>query len=81
MPLFIRDDTVDALATKLQAATGSKTKTDAVRLALEHELQRVRERLPARERAAASIAIARTMGPGGGAFDMKRFTDELWGDI
>ncbi|WP_424578690.1 type II toxin-antitoxin system VapB family antitoxin [Bradyrhizobium sp. USDA 241] len=53
----------------------------AVRLALEHELQRVREKQPASERAAASIAIARTMGPGGGSFDMKTFTDDMWGDI
>jgi antitoxin VapB len=81
MPLFIRNDDVDALATKLQAATRTKTKTEAVRLALEHELQRVREKLPASERAAASIAIARTMGPGGGTFDMKAFTDEMWGGI
>jgi antitoxin VapB len=81
MPLFIRDDEVDALATKLQAVTKTKTKTEAVRLALEHELQRVREKQPASERAAASIAIARTMGPSGGSFDMKAFTDEMWGDI
>ncbi|UGY30384.1 type II toxin-antitoxin system VapB family antitoxin (plasmid) [Bradyrhizobium barranii subsp. apii] len=81
MPLFIRDDDVDALAAKLQAATKSRTKTEAVRLALEHELQRVREKQPASERAAASIAIARTMGPGGGSFDMKTFTDDMWGDI
>ncbi|MGC0387807.1 hypothetical protein ABIF91_000161 [Bradyrhizobium sp. USDA 241] len=52
-----------------------------MRLALEHELQRVREKQPASERAAASIAIARTMGPGGGSFDMKTFTDDMWGDI
>jgi antitoxin VapB len=81
MPLFIRDDVVDALATKLQAVTRTKTKTEAVRLALEHELQRIREKLPASERAAASIAIARTMGPAGGEFDMKAFTDEMWGGL
>lgn len=81
MPLFIRDDDVDALAIKLQAATRTKTKTEAVRLALEHELQRIREKMPASQRVAASIAIARTMGPGGGDFDMKTFTDEMWDEI
>ena len=37
MPLFIRDDQVDDLASRLQAMTGARTKTEAVRLALEHE--------------------------------------------
>ncbi len=41
MLLYIRDDAVDALAAKVQAATGLRTKTDAVRLALEHELTRI----------------------------------------
>lgn len=81
MPLFIRNDEVDALATALQAALGTTTKTEAVRLALEHELQRIREKLPAAERAAASIAIARTMGSGSGTFELKTFTDEMWGGI
>jgi antitoxin VapB len=33
MPLYIRDDEVDALAVKVQAVTGARTKTDAVRTA------------------------------------------------
>ena len=81
MALFIRDEGVEALVVKLQAATRAKTKIEAVRQALEHELQRVRDKQPASERAAASIAIARTMGHGGGSFDMKSFTDEMWGGI
>ena len=38
MSLYIRDDAVDALAVQLQQATGAKTKTEAVRAALEHSL-------------------------------------------
>lgn len=40
MPLNIRNDEVNRLATDLAARTGT-TKTEAVRRALEHELQRV----------------------------------------
>ena len=40
MPLNIRNDDVNRLATDLAARTGT-TKTEAVRRALEHELQRV----------------------------------------
>lgn len=39
MPLYIRDDRVSALAARLAEVRGV-TKTEAVRLALEHELDR-----------------------------------------
>jgi antitoxin VapB len=84
MPLYIRDDEVDALAVKVQEITKSRTKTEAVRLALEHELQRQKEALPLSERLAKAIAMAEAMGVPKGAsddFDMKAFTDEMWGDI
>ncbi len=78
MPLYIRDDEVDALAVKVQAITGARTKTEAVRLALQHEIERSRGRTPLRERLAAAKAAARQIGPVDAAFDMKAFTDALW---
>jgi antitoxin VapB len=80
MPLFIRDDAVDALAREVQLATKAKSKTEAVRIALEHELERTRRARPLRERIAAAMAIADSLGPGDPDFDMKAFTDEMWGE-
>jgi antitoxin VapB len=54
MPLCIRDDKVDALATQLQRETNASSKTEAVRIALLHELERNRARKPLRERIAVS---------------------------
>jgi antitoxin VapB len=78
MPLYIRDDEVDALAVKVQAMTGAPTKTEAVRLALQHELERNRKAAPLRERLAKAKALAREIGPRNPDFNMKDFTDALW---
>jgi len=80
MPLFIRDDEVDALAGELQKLTKARTKTEAVRRALQNELARTRKALPLRDRLARAKALADAMGPSDPAFDMKTFTDEMWGD-
>ena len=58
MPLYIRDDEVAALARDVQAAAGAKTVTEAVRWALRHELQRMRDRLPLGLRLGKALAIA-----------------------
>ncbi len=79
MPLYIRDDAVDVLAERVQRATGARTKTEAVRAALENELARVEAEMPLRQRLARSLALADAMGDAPGDFDMKRFTDEMWG--
>ena len=42
MPLFIRDDDVSALAEELTRLTKARSKTEAVRVALRHELKRIR---------------------------------------
>jgi len=49
MPLNIRNEDVNKLAETL-AARIRRTKTDAVKLALEHELLRLNEALPLRQR-------------------------------
>lgn len=80
MPLYIRDDEVDALATKLQRETNAPSKTEAVRTALLHELERNRARKPLRDRIAVLQAKYAALGPSDPNFDMKAFTDEMWED-
>jgi antitoxin VapB len=91
MALFIRDDEVDALAAELQKATKAATKKEAVRRALKNELERT-HMVPAGDaHLARSLALAGTladlqdrvaaMGPEDPDFDMKKFTDEMWGEV
>jgi antitoxin VapB len=80
MALFIRDPEVDALAEEVRKLTKAKTKTDAVRRALQAQLVAARRALPVRDRLARSRALADAMGPGDPTFDMKSYTDEMWGD-
>ncbi|TPN43279.1 MULTISPECIES: type II toxin-antitoxin system VapB family antitoxin [unclassified Mesorhizobium] len=80
MPLYIRDDEVDALATRLQRETNAPSKTEAVRIALVHELERNRATVPLRDRIARLQAEARKLGLPTPDFDMKKFTDEMWED-
>lgn len=80
MPLYIRDDEVDALATKLQREMNAPSKTEAVRVALMHELERNRAKVPLRERILRLQAEAKQIGLPNPDFDMKKFTDEMWED-
>lgn len=77
MPLFIRDEEVDALVGEVQKLTKARTKTEVVRRALQNELARTRKTLPLRERLARAKALADAMGPNDPTFDMKAFTDEM----
>jgi len=81
MALFIRDDAVDALAVKLQKALKAPSKTEAVRRALQGELDRVQQQRPLRERIAKAQAMAGAMGTSDPNFDMKTFTDEMWDNL
>jgi antitoxin VapB len=78
MALFVRDDEVSAMTAELQELLKISTKTETLRLALQHELQRVRAALPMRERLAKARAIADSIGPSAPDFDQKAFSDELW---
>jgi len=80
MALFIRDAEVDALAEEVRKLTKAKTKTEAIRRALEAQLVEARRALPLKDRLARSKALADAMGPGDPAFDMKAYTDEMWGE-
>ena len=63
LPLYIRDDEVAALARQVQVASGCKTVTDAVRLALHHEIERLRDSLPPSRRLGKALAIADAIEP------------------
>lgn len=78
MPLYIRDNEVDALATELQAVSGALSKTEAVRTALQNELARNRAKVPLAQRLASLQAKVAELGLPNGDFDMKTFTDEMW---
>jgi len=80
MPLLIRDPDVDAMAFELQQITKARSKTEAVRTALRHEIERNRGSVPLRERLAKVKEIARGIGPANPDFDMKKSTDEMRGD-
>lgn len=80
MPLYIRDDKVDALAEQVMRLTGAKTKTDAVREALQaaldsklNETSIIDKIKPLQDRVAELGAVDPH-------FDMKKFSDEMWGD-
>lgn len=78
MSLFIRDDEVDALARQVQKATNARSKTEAVRTALRHELERAGKPIPLRDRVRKFQVMARQMGPDSQDFDMKNFMDKMW---
>lgn len=80
MSLFIKGDEIDRLATAVQQALGARSKSEAVKLALEHELARTNARIPLSERLARAKALAAQIGEPNPAFDMKAFTDEMWGE-
>ena len=80
MPLYIRDAEVDDLAERLKLATKAPSKTAAVRAALERDLARVAATQNFDVRNADVLAMADRLGQGDAAFDMKKFTDEMWGD-
>jgi len=78
MPLYIRDDKVDDLATRFMKLSGAKTKTEAVRIALTAQLAVEQARMPLLDRLAPLLHRADELGAADPDFDMKRFTDEMW---
>tara|TARA_R100001369_G_scaffold56824_3_gene83614 strand:+ start:789 stop:1034 length:246 start_codon:yes stop_codon:yes gene_type:complete len=80
MPLYIRDDKVDDLAQQVMRATGAKTKTDAVRAALQAALAAKLNETSILDRIKPLQSRVAELGPVDPAFDMKSFTDEMWED-
>jgi antitoxin VapB len=80
MSLFIKGDEIDRLAAAVQQAIGARSKSEAVKLALEHELARTNARIPLSKRLTHAKALAARIGEPNAAFDMKAFTDKMWSD-
>ena len=80
MALFIRDPEVDSLAEEIRKLTKSATKTEAVRDALRARVEELRRARPLEDRLARAKTMADELGPTSPTFDMKRFTDEMWGE-
>ena len=80
MPLYIRDDSVDALARTVMNATNARNKTEAVRAALQAHLEAVQKKRPLLERIREVRSTADEIGSPDPTFDMKAFTDDMWGD-
>ena len=81
MPLYIRDDAVDALAEKVMKATGAKTKTGAVRKASQAQPDAEMNRKPLLERLQPILDRADQIGESDPDFDMKKYTDEMWDNM
>lgn len=77
MPLYIRDNSVDALAEKLKGIVEAPSKTEAVRIALQNEIHRRENAVPLAEKIAVIQRQRRERnGPNAVTFDTKAFTEE-----
>ena len=81
MGLYVRDEGVNRLAEQARKAIGARTKTEAVRLALEKLLQEQKREVPFSERIRHLQAKTRALGELDPNFDQKAFTDEMWGNV
>ena len=79
MPLYIRDDATAELVAKLAKQRGL-TKQDAVRLAVQAELERTAQAVPLRERLAI-LWRENPLPPPTGEVADKAFFGELSGDL
>jgi antitoxin VapB len=80
MALYVKDEEVDRLAEEVQVAYGVKTKTEAVRMALQRALDQAEEKPTLEDRLKAIQVRARALGTPDPNFDEKAYTDMMWGD-
>lgn len=78
MSLYIRDPKVNELAAEVKRQLGTKTKTEAVRLALENQLKRKQSKPSLKERVRKYQEEIAALGPRGPNFDERAFMDEMW---
>ena len=78
MALQIRDPRAEVLARRL-AGLNQTTMTGAVIQALENEIKRSAATADYAERNRAVLAMADALGASDPAFDMKEYTDAMWG--
>ena len=79
MPLYIKDDATALLVTQLATLRGI-SKQDAVKLAVQAELDRAERAVPLRERFAA-LRAAYPLPPSTGELADKAFFDDLSGGL
>lgn len=79
MALYVKDEEVDRLAEEVQVAYGVKTKTEAVRMALQRALDQAEKKLPLEQRLKAIQDRVRKLGTPDPNFDDKAYFDEMWG--
>jgi len=79
MPLYIKDDATAALVDRLAKQRGI-SKQDAVRQAVQAELDRMKEAIPLRERLEA-FWREHPLPPATGQIADKAFFDELSGEV
>jgi len=80
MPPDVRDAEIDALAARVKDLIGVATKSEAMKVALRHEIERASPKALLLERLRPAWDLIDSMGPRDPDFDMKAFTDEMWGD-
>ncbi|TWF50197.1 antitoxin VapB [Neorhizobium alkalisoli] len=79
--LYIRDPEVNDLADEVMRRFETKTKTEAVRMALQNQLKLAGEELSMEERIRRiQERVAARMGPLKVEFDQKAYMDEMWED-
>jgi antitoxin VapB len=78
-PLYIADPEVGNLAREVQQATKARTLTEAVRIALQHEMERARAIVPLEERIRKCQDEYAALGPDDPNVNLKEFFDEMWG--
>ncbi len=79
--LYIKDDAVNELANKLQKLSNAPNKTEAVRRAIQNELNRYVNEKPLVERVAVIQARVKSrLGDKPVTFSEKSYMDEGWQD-
>ncbi|WEZ83885.1 type II toxin-antitoxin system VapB family antitoxin [Rhizobium sp. 32-5/1] len=80
MPLYVRDDSVNDLAAEAQRVLKTRTKTEAIRIALERVIAAEENRPPLMERLKKLQDRFAAFGPRDPNFDQKAYLDEMWGN-
>lgn len=78
MPLYIADPEVGNLAREVQKTIKARTLTEAVRTALQHEMERAQAITPFEERIRKRQDEYAALGPDDPNVDLKAFFDEMW---
>ena len=78
MPMYIKDDAVDILAKRFMKLSGSNSKTDAVRTALQNQIALLENKTPLAHRLAPCFDLVNAIGEPDPNFDQKAFADDLY---